>query len=121
MTLACAMTAPLHSVVVMSRNLLPSLLVDRCWPAGPRYPLWRLLFHLFINIHLVHSGIHPPLHHILLTTMASASGYNYHRFARAVLKKARKWEPSLSIQLYPTYWRFENSVSLVACNIAVWL
>lgn len=43
--------------------------------------------------------------------MASASGYNYHRFARAVLKKARKWEPSLSIQLYPTHWRFENSVS----------
>lgn len=44
--------------------------------------------------------------------MASASGYNYHRFARAVLKKARKWEPSLSIQLYPTHWRFENSVSV---------
>ncbi|KAL1405920.1 Transcription factor spt20 [Vanrija albida] len=41
--------------------------------------------------------------------MASASGYNYHRFARAVLKKARKWEPSLTIQLYPTYWRFEHS------------
>ncbi|CAK9785170.1 hypothetical protein CC85DRAFT_284265 [Cutaneotrichosporon oleaginosum] len=41
--------------------------------------------------------------------MASASGYNYHRFARALLKKSRKWEPSLSIQLYQTYWRFENS------------
>ncbi len=43
--------------------------------------------------------------------MASASGYNYHRFARALLKKSRKWEPSLSIQLYQNYWRFENSVS----------
>ncbi|GMK59716.1 hypothetical protein CspeluHIS016_0803220 [Cutaneotrichosporon spelunceum] len=41
--------------------------------------------------------------------MASASGYNYHRFARALLKKSRKWEPSLSIQLYQSYWRFENS------------
>lgn len=49
--------------------------------------------------------------------MASASGYNYHRFARAVLKKARKWEPSLSIQLYPTYWRFEHSVSTLLTNL----
>ncbi|ORY26357.1 Spt20 family-domain-containing protein [Naematelia encephala] len=41
--------------------------------------------------------------------MASASGYNHHRFARAVLKKSRKWEPSLTVQLYASYWRFENS------------
>ncbi|WVW84337.1 hypothetical protein I302_106371 [Kwoniella bestiolae CBS 10118] len=41
--------------------------------------------------------------------MASASGYNHHRFARAVLKKSRKWEPSLTVQLYQGYWRFENS------------
>ena len=44
--------------------------------------------------------------------MASASGYNHHRFARAVLKKSRKWEPSLVVQLYPSHWRFENSVGL---------
>ncbi|KAK4684169.1 transcription factor SPT20, partial [Tremellales sp. Uapishka_1] len=41
--------------------------------------------------------------------MASASGYNHQRFARAVLKKSRKWEPSLTVQLYPNYWRFEGS------------
>ncbi|WVQ79639.1 hypothetical protein IAT38_001739 [Cryptococcus sp. DSM 104549] len=41
--------------------------------------------------------------------MASASGYNHHRFARAVLKKSRKWEPSLTVQLFQTSWRFENS------------
>ncbi|WVQ99762.1 hypothetical protein IAU59_006904 [Kwoniella sp. CBS 9459] len=41
--------------------------------------------------------------------MASASGYNHHRFARAVLKKSRKWEPSLTVQLFPNHWRFENS------------
>ncbi|EIW70571.1 hypothetical protein M231_04430 [Tremella mesenterica] len=41
--------------------------------------------------------------------MASASGYNHHRFARAVLKKSRKWEPSLTVQLYAKNWRFENS------------
>ncbi|WWC94397.1 hypothetical protein V866_001239 [Kwoniella sp. B9012] len=41
--------------------------------------------------------------------MASASGYNHHRFARAVLKKSRKWEPSLTVQLHHNYWRFENS------------
>lgn len=43
--------------------------------------------------------------------MASASGYNHHRFARSVLKKSRKWEPSLAVQLFPNHWRFENSVS----------
>ena len=42
--------------------------------------------------------------------MASASGYNHQRFARAVLKKSRKWEPSLVVQLYQSHWRFENSV-----------
>ncbi|WVQ77845.1 hypothetical protein IAR50_007542 [Cryptococcus sp. DSM 104548] len=41
--------------------------------------------------------------------MASASGYNHHRFARAVLKKSRKWEPSLTVQLYASHWKFENS------------
>ncbi|KAL7423609.1 Transcription factor spt20 [Cryptotrichosporon argae] len=41
--------------------------------------------------------------------MASASGYNYHRYARAVLKKARKWEPSLTVELFSTHWRFEGS------------
>lgn len=41
--------------------------------------------------------------------MASASGYNHHRFARAVLKKSRKWEPSLTVQLFSNHWRFENS------------
>ncbi|WWD16956.1 hypothetical protein CI109_101388 [Kwoniella shandongensis] len=41
--------------------------------------------------------------------MASASGYNHHRFARAVLKKSRKWEPSLTVQLFQSHWRFENS------------
>ncbi|WVN87691.1 uncharacterized protein L203_102879 [Cryptococcus depauperatus CBS 7841] len=41
--------------------------------------------------------------------MASASGYNHHRFARAVLKKSRKWEPSLTVQLFANHWRFENS------------
>ncbi|TYJ52107.1 hypothetical protein B9479_007287 [Cryptococcus floricola] len=41
--------------------------------------------------------------------MASASGYNHHRFARAVLKKSRKWEPSLTVQLHANHWRFENS------------
>lgn len=41
--------------------------------------------------------------------MASASGYNHHRFARSVLKKSRKWEPSLAVQLFPNHWRFENS------------
>ena len=44
--------------------------------------------------------------------MASASGYNHQRFARAVLKKSRKWEASLIVQLYPSHWRFEGSVSL---------
>lgn len=42
--------------------------------------------------------------------MASASGYNHQRFARAILKRSRKWEPSLTVQLYAAYWRFENSV-----------
>lgn len=41
--------------------------------------------------------------------MASASGYNHHRFARAVLKKSRKWEPSLTVQLHSKNWRFEHS------------
>ncbi|WRT68132.1 uncharacterized protein IL334_005107 [Kwoniella shivajii] len=41
--------------------------------------------------------------------MASASGYNHHRFARAVLKKSRKWEPSLTVQLYSNHWKYENS------------
>ncbi len=45
--------------------------------------------------------------------MASASGYNHQRFARAVLKKSRKWEASLVVQLYPFHWRFESSVSVV--------
>ncbi|WWC69825.1 uncharacterized protein I206_103768 [Kwoniella pini CBS 10737] len=41
--------------------------------------------------------------------MASASGYNHHRFARAVLKKSRRWESSLTVQLFSSHWRFENS------------
>ncbi|RSH89076.1 Transcription factor spt20 [Saitozyma podzolica] len=41
--------------------------------------------------------------------MASASGYNHHRFARAVLKKSRKWEPSLIVQLNDKHWRFADS------------
>lgn len=43
--------------------------------------------------------------------MASASGYNHHRFARAVLKKSKKWEASLTIQLHSHFWRFGDSVS----------
>jgi hypothetical protein len=45
--------------------------------------------------------------------MASASGYNHHRFARALLKKSRKWEASLCVELLPTHWRFAESVSPV--------
>ncbi|KAK1923941.1 Spt20 family-domain-containing protein [Papiliotrema laurentii] len=41
--------------------------------------------------------------------MASASGYNHHRFARALLKKSRRWEASLTVELLPNYWRFEHS------------
>jgi hypothetical protein len=46
--------------------------------------------------------------------MASASGYNHHRYARAVLKKSRRWEPSLTIQLNHNNWKFEKSVSTSA-------
>ena len=59
------------------------------------------VFHLSFNLQPIPRQ-YPP--------MASASGYNHHRFARAVLKKSRKWEPSLTIQLYASHWRFENSV-----------
>lgn len=45
-----------------------------------------------------------------LQVMASASGYNHHRFARALLKKSRRWEASLTVELLPNYWRFEHSV-----------
>jgi hypothetical protein len=44
--------------------------------------------------------------------MASASGYNHHRFSRTLLKKSRKFEPSLVVQLNDKYWRFADSVSV---------
>jgi hypothetical protein len=44
------------------------------------------------------------------STMASASGYNHHRFSRAVLKKSRKWEASLTLEFHSNTWKFEHSV-----------
>ena len=44
--------------------------------------------------------------------MASASGYNHHRFAKNLLKKSRKWEASLSVDLYHSHWKFHNSVRM---------
>jgi len=44
------------------------------------------------------------------STMASASGYNHHRFSRAVLKKSRKWEASLTLEFHSNNWKFEHSV-----------
>ena len=61
----------------------------------------RLVIHLSI------------LHHYTSThssTMASASGYNHHRFSRAVLKKSRKWEASLTLEFHSNNWKFEHSV-----------
>jgi hypothetical protein len=43
-------------------------------------------------------------------TMAS-SIYNHHKFARAILKKSRKSEPSLTIELFTDHWKFKNSAS----------
>lgn len=48
-------------------------------------------------------------------TMAS-SIYNHHKFARAILKKSRKSEPSLTIELFTDHWKFKNSAS-IPCDL----
>jgi hypothetical protein len=44
--------------------------------------------------------------------MASASGYNHHRFSRALLKKSRKWDASLTVEFHSNNWKFQHSVGL---------
>jgi hypothetical protein len=46
--------------------------------------------------------------------MASASGYNHHRFSRALLKKSRKWDASLTVEFHSNNWKFQHSVNLRA-------
>jgi hypothetical protein len=41
----------------------------------------------------------------------ASSIYNHHKFARAILKKSRKSEPSLTIELFTDHWKFKNSAS----------
>jgi hypothetical protein len=45
----------------------------------------------------------------IIPIMAS-SIYNHHKFARGILKKSRKSEPSLTIELFTDHWKFKNSV-----------
>ncbi|ORX35571.1 Spt20 family-domain-containing protein [Kockovaella imperatae] len=83
-------------------------------PVGIHFSRLFLSLSTRILSYLDHTGTKssaspPPSLPLIGGTMASASGYNHHRFARAVLKKSRKWEPSLVVQLYPQHWRFENS------------
>jgi hypothetical protein len=44
--------------------------------------------------------------------MASVSIYNHHRFARSSLKRSRKFDASLTIELYGDHWRFKGSVGI---------
>jgi hypothetical protein len=43
--------------------------------------------------------------------MAQVSIYNHHKFARSILKKSRKSDPSLTIELFTDHWKFKGSVS----------
>lgn len=51
--------------------------------------------------------------------MSTASVWNVPREARNILKRFRKKEPSLTVELYPNHFRFQHQVCpLTFCNPA---